>query len=401
MKKEPSNKNAGNGADGKVRGPVLVDNREARRRARKARRRRRVAAGIFLLAALLLMIFREDIDFYRLRRYLTGEGQESVERFAVDFDTNGALALGASRENVVLCSGSVLAVYRQDGSQRLSETVSLSNPAIATADQYALVYERGGSNVYLAGAGSLSCTMESETPVLTGDVGKNGSFAIVTSPPEALSAVEVYSRAGRLRYRFVSSSSYISGVAVSNDGDCLAVAGFSVSEAKLSGVLRFLDTSSEQPTAEVLLPDELILDIGRTGDALFVVTDCALRIYDLKSGQLESEIGFDGQHLLHYTLSDSEGAVLTLGRYTVGQGSTLLHYGADGELKGSTVLEQDVQALSAGHGRVLALLGDGAMLFDANAALLEERQVASVRAGVLLKGGVAALVDGSGVLLLP
>ena len=127
----------------------------------------------------------------------------------------------------------------------------------------------------------------------------------------------------------------------------------------------------------------------------------ALRIYDLKSGQLESEIGFDGQHLLHYTLSDSEGAVLTLGRYTVGQGSTLLHYGADGELKGSTVLEQDVQALSAGHGRVLALLGDGAMLFDANAALLEERQVASVRAGVLLKGGVAALVDGSGVLLLP
>ena len=47
------------------------------------------------------------------------------------------------------------------------------------------------------------------------------------------------------------------------------------------------------------------------------------------------------------------------------------------------------------------LLGDGAMLFDANAALLEERQVASVRAGVLLKGGVAALVDGSGVLLLP
>ena len=179
------------------------------------------------------------------------------------------------------------------------------------------------------------------------------------------------------------------------------MAGFSVSEAKLSGVLRFLDTSSEQPTAEVLLPDELILDIGRTGDALFVVTDCALRIYDLKSGQLESEIGFDGQHLLHYTLSDSEGAVLTLGRYTVGQGSTLLHYGADGELKGSTVLEQDVQALSAGHGRVLALLGDGAMLFDANAALLEERQVASVRAGVLLKGGVAALVDGSGVLLLP
>lgn len=89
------------------------------------------------------------------------------------------------------------------------------------------------------------------------------------------------------------------------------------------------------------------------------MTDCALRIYDLKSGQLESEIGFDGQHLLHYTLSDSEGAVLTLGRYTVGQGSTLLHYGADGELKGSTVLEQDVQALSAGHGRVLALLGDG------------------------------------------
>ena len=117
MKKEPSNKNAGNGADGKVRGPVLVDNREARRRARKARRRRRMAAGIFLLAALLLMIFREDIDFYRLRRCLTGEGQETVERFAVDFDTNGALALGASRENVVLCSGSVLAVYRQDGSR--------------------------------------------------------------------------------------------------------------------------------------------------------------------------------------------------------------------------------------------------------------------------------------------
>lgn len=396
MKKESSDRSG----DGKVTGPVLVDNREARRRARRARRRRRMAAGIFLLAALLLMIFREDIDFYRLRRYITGEGQETVERFTVDFDTNGALALGACGENLVLCSGSTLAVYRQDGSQRLSETVSLSNPAIATADRYALVYDRGGTNVYLAKPGAMSCLLESEDAVLTGDVGQNGSFAVVTTPPEALSAVEVYSRSGKLRYRFVSSSSYISGVAVSNDGSCLAVAGFSVSEAKLSGVLRFLNTSSEQPTAELLLPDELILDIGRMGNTLFVLSDCALRTYELKSGQLKSEVGFDGQHLLHYTLSADEGAVLVLGRYTVGQGSTLLHYGEDGELLGSAALERDVQALAAGHDRLLALFGDSVALYDKSANLLQEQQIASVRGGVLLQGGVAALVDGSGVELL-
>ena len=190
------------------------------------------------------------------------------------------------------------------------------------------------------------------------------------------------------------------GVAVSNDGSCLAVAGFSVSEAKLSGVLRFLNTSSEQPTAELLLPDELILDIGRMGNTLFVLSDCALRTYELKSGQLKSEVGFDGQHLLHYTLSADEGAVLVLGRYTVGQGSTLLHYGEDGELLGSAVLERDVQALAAGHDRLLALFGDGVALYDKSANLLQEQQIASVRGGVLLQGGVAALVDGSGVELL-
>ena len=152
MKKDASRR----GSAGKEpAGPVLVDNREARRRARLAKRRRRTAAGIFLLIALLIVIFREDIDLYRLRQRLTAGQEEAVERFTVDLDTNGTLVWGASRDNLVLCSGSALAVYRQDGSEKMSETVSLANPAIVTADRYALVYDRGGFNAYLTGGSAL------------------------------------------------------------------------------------------------------------------------------------------------------------------------------------------------------------------------------------------------------
>lgn len=396
MKKDASRR----GSAGKEpAGPVLVDNREARRRARLAKRRRRTAAGIFLLIALLIVIFREDIDLYRLRQRLTAGQEEAVERFTVDLDTNGTLVWGASRDNLVLCSGSALAVYRQDGSEKMSETVSLANPAIVTADRYALVYDRGGVNAYLTGGSALSSAIQSAGTILTGDVAENGSFALVSTSSEALSVVEVYSRHGKLRYRFVSSSSYVSGVALSDDGRQLAIAGFAVEQANLGGVLRFLDTSSEQPTAEVSLPDELILDVGQVGDTLMVLTDTALRTYHLKTGELQSETGFDGQQLLHYTLGE-QGAALVLGRYTVGHGSSLLSYNSSGELLGSAALEEDTRALSAAHDRLLVLFGGSVTLYDRQGNVLVTRQAASVRGGVMLHGGTAALIDGSGVTLL-
>ncbi|MBQ6001138.1 MAG: hypothetical protein IJL15_06395 [Clostridia bacterium] len=377
--------------------PVLIDNSEARKKVRAAKRRRRIAFLLLALVALLLGIFRNDIDLYRIRQWLSGEKPEKATRFAVDLDTGGSLAFGASRDCLALCNGSSLGVYRQDGSRKLNVSVSLGTPAMETAGGYVLAYDRGGVNAYLTGGVALSCSVRAQGAMLCADVGEDGTFALVSSSEQSLSVLEVFNHYGKKKYGFVSSSSYITGVAIGDDGKNLAIAGFSADRMQLSGLLRFLSVSSEQPVAEVSLPDELILKIHSEGDTLLVLTDRALHSYSLSSGALLGETSFGGQKLLYCSLNPP---ALVLGRYAASHENAMLCCDSKAAQVSSVTLTEDIRAIYGGYDRLL-LLGETALLYDkAGNLLAEQPQSAGVRGGVILKGGTAALIDSSGVTLL-
>ncbi|MBQ3077950.1 MAG: hypothetical protein IJC43_08840 [Clostridia bacterium] len=378
--------------------PVLIDNSEQRKKTRAQKRRRRMAGLLLLLLALFLIIFRKDIDLYRLRLALQG-GLTAEERFEVADDTSGDLAIAGMDDCLVLLTERTFSLYRADGSRRYHADLAVASPALVTNDHYALAFDLGGTTASLVRGGSRTCTITTESPILAADVAENGTFALVLTPDDALATVEVYSRAGELRYRFVSSSSYISAVALSDDGREAAIGGFAVEQAAFRGVLRFLDLTKEEPVAEISLPDELILGMRQSGGHLTVVTDTGLHGYSL-TGELQHSAGYGENRLLYFAIEPDGSAGLLLGRYTVGHDTTLCRYTAKGELQFETALTGDVRGLTGGHGMLLVLQSGTVTLFDEGGRAIATEQASSVRGGAVLSGGRAALVGDVDVTLL-
>lgn len=383
-------------------GPTLVDNREHRRKRKAAKRRRNLLALLLIVAALLLLIFRQDIDTYNIRQRLFNRDQEPVERLRtveVSQNLEGGLAACANRDNVVLAVPNRLVSYRPDGSLALDEAVSLTTPAIACSDRYILAYDRGGQAAVLSNGTALLAELTAADSIQTAAVAGNGTFALVSKGRDVQSVVSVYNRRGNLRYEWNSASSTVSSVALSDDGRTLAVAGFTAKNAELVGVLRLINLNSEQPLAELQLPDELILALQFEGGTLKLLTDAALYLYTARDGALQHRLPHGTEPLLRFSLQ-GEGAALILGQYAVGQGGTLKRYDIGGELRAEVNFSGDIRSLTAGDDRLVLLQSGTATLLDERGAILETVERASIREAVVLKNGVIALIGNTNIALL-
>ncbi|MGI6180956.1 MAG: DUF5711 family protein [Agathobaculum sp.] len=353
--------------------------REERRRILRENEDRRVrivsllrsACGWLLAACTLLFLL---FNF----RLFTPSAIRSAAEYAIaglrqhegDITTityeNGSFADGVLFESGLAYADSDSLYLAKPGSiTTMRCPLGYSAPVVEAAGNYVLAYDRGGTQALLANSVAATAELTLSSPIITGSIGQNGHFVLVTDEQGYRTAAAVYDTRGKEVFKYQSSEYYIVSAALSPDCSTIAVLGFRQQGISLDSHVLFYSVSTGELESDVTLTDALGMELCYAANgAAAVLCDNGLYLAGRKDGSAEKLLSYSSSDLLTFTVQD-DALALALRSYTSSARSDLYVLRANGGLEQPLPLAEEPSAVALSSTGVAALSASGVSVYDA------------------------------------
>ena len=255
---------------------------------------------------------------------LSGHGENKARLSGSVYKSSAFIGTDFGGMGIAVLTDSCFSIYNGSLKQVKSNPHFMASPAMRVSGQYALVYDTGGKSLVLE---SLSETILSVNgshfeemvggPAACGAVSRSGDFAVSTNTSDQISTVSVFSPAGKLLYRWGAAEFYVTNLALSPNGNHLAVAGINARDGKYLTTVTVLRVGYEQAFCRIELPDFEPIALGYVKSGyLFVVGDQESYVIDpgdfnpkkIETGTLSSySFDYDSGAAFYAQISDKEG----------------------------------------------------------------------------------------------
>ena len=323
----------------------------------------RVLAALVVLAAALSLTaavaFRDSLNLDSIKRWFTYRSlTRSDSGRAESFPYGGELtdAFAVLDGDLLVCSRNAVCLYSGSGTQYIDQQVNMENPVVSTNGSLAVVYDAGGSELYVLGQRALVWTGQGLESILSARLNKNGQLTVVTQASGYRGMVTVYDAAYTPVMSVSLTSAFVMDAALSDDGHTLAILTVGQTGGAFSTGLELyaMDYASGQytPDFSCQLGGGVVLETRHTASAIWSLGDRGLTItgHDGTS----SGVSWADKHLRRYTLSGDGFAAALLGKYRAGSQAELWVIDGKGQRR---VLELNEQVMSiSAAGRYLAVL---------------------------------------------
>lgn len=246
----------------------------------------------------------------------------------------------------------------------MKHTLGYSSPVVETSDDYVLVYDRGGMQAVLANSATAVADLSLDSAIITGSMGQNGRFVLVTDEQGYRTAVAVYDTSGKEVFKYQSSEYYIVSADLSPDGKTLAALAFRQDGVTLNSHVLFYDVSSGSLDADVTLEDTLGMALCYSGNTAAVLCDDGLYMID-RGGEAEHTLTVASSDLISLTAHDNMLAIAT--RSYSGARSDLYTI-RGGTLSGPYALSEEPSALAISAAGTAVLSASGVTVYDTSFA---------------------------------
>ena len=246
----------------------------------------------------------------------------------------------------------------------MKHTLGYSSPVVETSDDYVLVYDRGGMQAVLANSTTAVAELSLDSAIITGSMGQNGRFVLVTDEQGYRTAVAVYDTSGKEVFKYQSSEYYIVSADLSPDGKTLAALAFRQDGVTLNSHVLFYDVSSGSLDADVTLEDTLGMALCYSGNTAAVLCDDGLYMID-RGGEAEHTLTVASSDLISLTAHDNMLAIAT--RSYSGARSDLYTI-RGGTLSGPYALSEEPSALAISAAGTAVLSASGVTVYDTSFA---------------------------------
>lgn len=358
-----------------------------------------------VLIAVAVVAFRDTLNLDSIKRWfnyrslvLNDSGQ--ADAFLYDGDLNDTFAVLDG--DLLVCSKNAISLYSGSGTQYVSQPVALDNPVVDTNGSLAVVYDAGGSDLYILGQRELIWSVHDLDTILSARLNRNGQLTVVTQASRHRGAVTVYNSAYQQVMSVQQSTAFVMDAALSDDGRTLAILTVGQQNGSFTSTLSLstLNTAAADPDQPIsYVPDvtadlgsNVILSMRHTDRLVWSLGDQGLSITS-RSGATAS-VNWSDRYLKLYSLAGDGFAVALLGKYRAGSQAVLQVTDDTGALTGQLELDEQVLSLSAA-GRYLAVLtGDRLDIYTSNMTLyatLDGTQGA--RRVLLMRDGSAILIS--------
>ena len=350
------------------------------------------------LALVLAVVFRDRLNIDSIKRWfhyrsLTISDNGRAESFPYDGDLNCAFAVLDG--DLLVCSGNAISLYSGSGTRYIHEQVSMENPVVTTNGTLAVVYNAGGSSLYVLGQRALVWSASDLEGILSARLNRNGQLTVVTQASGYRGMVTVYDAAYSPLMSVSLTSAFVMDAALSDDGRTLATLTAGQKDGAFNTGLELyaMNYSSGGYQADVScsLGNGVALDLRHTPSEVWALSDRGLTVTD-HAGQTVW-VDWSNKYLRRYTLSGDGFAVALLGKFRAGSQAELWVMDARG---GRQTLELNEQVMSiAAAGRYLAVLtGDRLDIYTDELELYSSlKGTQGARAALLMQDGSAILIS--------
>lgn len=323
----------------------------------------RVIATLVVLAVALVLVavvaFRDRLNMDSVKRWfhyrsLTLSDSGQAEAFAYDGDLSCTFA--ALDGDLLVCSSNAISLYSGSGTRYINEQVSMENPVVTSNGSLAVVYDAGGSCLYVLGQRALVWSADDFDCILSARLNRNGQLTVVTQASGYRGMVTVYDASYAPVMSVNLTSVFVMDAALSDDGRTLATVTVGQSDGAFATGLELytMDYASGDYRADVScsLGGGVVLDTRHTASVVWTVSDRGLAVTDHAGQTVLAD--FENRYLRRYTLSGDGFAAALVGRYRAGSQAELWVVDQQGQRQ-TLELNEQVMSISAA-GRYLAVL---------------------------------------------
>ena len=355
------------------------------------------------LGAVGLVVFRDSLNMDALKRWfsyraltLSDSGQAESFRYSGSVDD----VFAALEGDLLVCSSGSISLYSGSGTEYLDLSVSMSAPAVDVSGDTAVVYDAGGTALYVfrqrAEVFSLTC----DGSLLSAHLNADRMMTVVSQESGSRGVVTVYDGEGAVRAVLRLSSTYVMDAALADDGTTLAVVTIGQQSGSFSSSLLIYDLASVpagdvsydvSPVSSTDLGGSVILSLRQNGGIFWALGDRGVCVLGA-DGVLLGAADWSDQYLKSYSLAGDGFAVAQLGRYRAGSQGELWVVDQSGVLAGSLPLEEQVLSVDAAGRYFAVLTADRLDIYTSDLTLYSTLEGTMGARKVLLRGDGSALL---------
>lgn len=353
-----------------------------------------LAVGVSLV---VLVAFRDQLNLDSVKRWfhyrsLTRSDSGQAESFHYDGDLNCIFA--ALDGDLLVCSQNAISLYSGSGTRYINQQISMEHPVVTSNGSLAVVYDAGGSSLYILGQRSLVWSAEDLESILSARLNKNGQLTVVTQAGGYRGKVTVYNASYEPVMSVNLTSAFVMDAALSDDGHTLATLTAGQRDGVFATGLELYAmnyaSGSYQSDVSASLGGGVALELRHTAGAVWVLSDRGLTISDHDGNTVSAD--WADKYLRRYTLSGDGFAAALLGRYRAGSQTELWVVDQDGTRR-SLALNEQVMSISAAGRYVAVLTGDRLDIYT------QELELYSSLKGTKGARTVLLMPDGSAILI--
>lgn len=315
-----------------------------------------LAVALGLVAAL---VFRDRLNADSVRRWFTYRSLiRSDSGRAESFPYGGDLTdtFAVLDGDLLVCSRNAISLYSGSGTQYIDQSAGMENPVVNTNGSLAVVYDAGGSDLYVLGQRSLVWSANDLESIISARINRNGQLTVVTQDSGYRGMVTVYDAAYSPVMYIELSSAFVMDAALSDNGHTLAILTVGQSGGAFTTSLELYEmnyaSGAYTPDFTCQLGGGVVLETRHTASAVWTLADRGLTVTDHEGRS--SGVSWADKHLRRYTLNGDGFAAVLLGRYRAGSQAELWVVDETGQRR---ILELNEQVLSiSAAGRYLAVL---------------------------------------------
>lgn len=322
-----------------------------------------LATAILVLATVFLVANWQKLNFDYIRRWwayrsLDRNEQGEVESYPYAGGVNSTF--GKVGDDLLVCSPGSIHLYSPSGTACVAQTCSMSAPILSTAGNTGLVYDAGGSTLYVFRDRALAFTFTSQEgySILCASLNAQGRLTVATQASGVKGAVTVYDSSFQPVFGVNLSSRFITDAILSPDGSTLALATAGQTGGIYDSQISFYSLSRSEgehaPDAVCSLGSNTILKLSWPSQPLRVLGEEAL-VFLNADGTQAGSYSYDWRYLKGYSLDGESSCALLLGRARAGTTADLVTVDLSGQETAALLMEQQVLSLSAA-GRYLSVL---------------------------------------------
>ena len=348
-----------------------------------------IAAALLLFYGIFEMILPMGV-FEKISHFTSTLGAGS---YPIELESTQTVNVINHGSHYYVLTNSQFFSINSSGKILYSYDHGFENPILKTSDTRALLFDQNSNRGYIFTVADLETTIETEKNIITANISDSGAYALVLHSDKYASAVSVFDEDGDKLYEWFSAENTVNNVALSPDGDQLAVSAFTAAGGKYKSVLNVFEFDSAKPLHTKTFDNTLIYGIDSSHSGYFsVITEHALQFVEWSDFETKQ---YSNEYSLSMVRPDDDGYVAVFNRKNDKTDNCVAVFEKSGELKYQFDYKGIISDITMADGHIYCMGETGIYMLSDKGKVLRHGSCGfgAVRISVVSSDDIAVITD--------